>query len=394
MRLWLLASSLALPVHLWSDCTAGTYAASYSFCVNITIDHTKVPNTNQTHFPWLFHGTYADLKTAANGGHVQHTANLTLGTRTYAVPTDLIFTDTSSTLLSWEVINYTATTGQINAFVATDLSHTADTVVWLYYGNSGVSTWQGNVNGTWDSNFSGVWHLPDASTVYGYDSTVNGNNVATNVAVTATTGYIAGMGAGSFNGTSAYLNVTDASSLNFTSGTVSALVNLSDVTCDCSIVAKPYTSVNPPYVQYTLKTQSSRAKFFIAAGGSLLQDGGAIALSTGTWYYLTGKFSGANLYLYVNGTPDLTFGSVGTPNNYATDVKLGSYANVNWMKGTGQEFRISKIDRSADWIMTEYNTFQAGFYTFGSENPLAHTIGMSGDATMGIGAQSGSAVGR
>jgi hypothetical protein len=42
----------------------------YSYQRAITIDHTKVPNTDQVNFPFLFNTTDPLLATTANGGHV------------------------------------------------------------------------------------------------------------------------------------------------------------------------------------------------------------------------------------------------------------------------------------------------------------------------------------
>ena len=42
----------------------------YSYRRTITIDHTKVPSTDQSNFPVLFSGTYSYLATTSNGGNV------------------------------------------------------------------------------------------------------------------------------------------------------------------------------------------------------------------------------------------------------------------------------------------------------------------------------------
>jgi len=48
------------------------YGNGYPYSRSITIDHTKVPNTDQSNFPVLISGTYSYLKTLANGGNVQN----------------------------------------------------------------------------------------------------------------------------------------------------------------------------------------------------------------------------------------------------------------------------------------------------------------------------------
>jgi len=44
----------------------------YSYRRAITIDHTKVPNTDQSNFPVLISGTYSYLATVPNSGNVQN----------------------------------------------------------------------------------------------------------------------------------------------------------------------------------------------------------------------------------------------------------------------------------------------------------------------------------
>ena len=57
----------------------------YTYHRSVTIDHTKVPNTDQTNFPVLISGIYSYLATVANGGNVQNANGY-----------DVIFTSDSS----------------------------------------------------------------------------------------------------------------------------------------------------------------------------------------------------------------------------------------------------------------------------------------------------------
>lgn len=50
--------------------TQYTHADEWTHRKQITIDYTKVSNTNQSNFPVLISRTDANLKTVANGGHV------------------------------------------------------------------------------------------------------------------------------------------------------------------------------------------------------------------------------------------------------------------------------------------------------------------------------------
>ena len=110
--------------------------SGYAYRRTITIDHTKVPNTDQSNFPLLISGTYTYLATVSNGGNVQNANGY-----------DVIFTsDTGcATKLDHEVDTYNATTGAVNYWVRVPLlSHINDTTIYLCYGNSAITTDQSN----------------------------------------------------------------------------------------------------------------------------------------------------------------------------------------------------------------------------------------------------------
>jgi len=117
----------------------------------ITIDHTKVPHSDQPNFPVLVSGVYSYLATAANGGQVQNANGY-----------DIIFTSdyAGTSKLDHEIDSYNPVTGAINMWVRIPLlSHTCDTVIYVNYGNASITTPQENRVGVWDSSYQGVWHL-------------------------------------------------------------------------------------------------------------------------------------------------------------------------------------------------------------------------------------------
>ncbi|HEX5431489.1 MAG TPA: DUF2341 domain-containing protein, partial [Bryobacteraceae bacterium] len=136
---------------------AGNVAAqvSYAYSRTVVIDHTKVPNSDQANFPLLFSVTDPLLKTVANGGHVTNASGY-----------DIIFTaDAAGTQkLNHEIESYDPVTGQFTAWVqAPAVSHSADTVIYLFYGNDSITTSQENKTGVWDSNYKFVQHLSDGA---------------------------------------------------------------------------------------------------------------------------------------------------------------------------------------------------------------------------------------
>ena len=187
-------------------------SSGYSYVRSITIDHTKVPNTDQINFPFLFNTTDPTLATIANGGHI-----------TNENAYDVIFTSdpAGQNPLNYELEEYNPVTGQVIAWIhIPTLSHSSDTVLYMFYGNSAISASQQNPTGVWDSNYMGVWHVANnGGQLSLVDSTNNGNN-ATNNGATSTAGQIDG-GMQTSGGTYA------------TIGTPSSLANLAQGQFNC-----------------------------------------------------------------------------------------------------------------------------------------------------------------
>jgi len=134
---------------------AAAFPNGYTYRRLITVTAAQVSGGPHTNFPVLVSTTLTDLKTTANGGKV-----------TDAQGDDIIFTASDgSTQLSHEVETYVASTGQLIAWVRVP-SLAATSTIYIYYGNSAVTTFQGSVPGSvWDANFKGVWHLKEGTGV-------------------------------------------------------------------------------------------------------------------------------------------------------------------------------------------------------------------------------------
>lgn len=94
----------------------------YSYSHAITINHTKVPNTDQANFPVLISGTYSYLATTGNGGNV-----------TNANGYDVLFTsDTAGTTpLAFERESSNASTGAVNFWVKVPTAREVISERWL-----------------------------------------------------------------------------------------------------------------------------------------------------------------------------------------------------------------------------------------------------------------------
>jgi len=127
---------------------------SYSYRKSITIQSSQVSGTaDHSNFPVLVNLTNGKLRHIDSGGHVTNTNGY-----------DIIFrASDETTQLDHEIEEYDSSTGTVVAWVRIPtLSYDTNTVIYMYYGNTCISTSQENVTGVWDSNYLGVWHLKES----------------------------------------------------------------------------------------------------------------------------------------------------------------------------------------------------------------------------------------
>jgi YD repeat-containing protein len=371
LRSLCLRGLLSIFVLLLSCCWAH---AQYSYTRAITIDHTKVPNTDQTDFPVLVSGTYSYLATVAHGGKVQNANGY-----------DIIFTSDShaANKLDHEIESYDATTGTINFWVRIPtVSHTSNTVIYLVYGNSSITTSQENKTGVWRNGYGAVWHLSSNGAISAADST--GTNSGTISSVTAATGKI--NGAGSFTGsTSSYIRIPSSSSFKPSGAvTLEAWVNPTSITAWNKVISLDYRADgtwNSPYVSYAVAMNSSAQSiaFHVSNAGALTTQTSTGTISLNAWSHVVATFDTSShaQTIYLNGTRDSTLTNNGTSIDYGTsqDLTLGQrspYSTGEGWIGLLDEVRVSTVARSADWVTTEYNdqNSPSTFFSVGSESTL------------------------
>jgi len=343
--------------------------AGYSFSRSLTIDKTKVPNTDQTDFPVLvcFNGaaapcndgslTIAALKTVGNGGSVTNSSGF-----------DIVFASNPSctSLLNWEMEFYSATTGEVDAWVKIpSVSTSVNTVFYMCYANAAISTFQGNVTGTWNSDYLMVAHYPNGTSLTVLDSTSNAFNGSVVGGVAAGAGQIDG--AAVPNGTTGYIDSAGFSSAT-SNGTFEAWVNLTGL--NGVIISSPGNSGPYMYVDTLGNIQCACAPLNNPAVS-------VSTVATTTWTQLVCTFSlvPAENKIYKDGaiTTLSLPGGTGGMLNPMTGIRVGAWQNATlFTNGTIDEIRISGVVRSADWIATEYNNqfSPATFYTVGAQTQL------------------------
>ncbi|MGD0745393.1 MAG: DUF2341 domain-containing protein, partial [Verrucomicrobiota bacterium] len=278
-----------------SSAFAGWYSTggTWNYRKTIAIDYTKVPNTDQTNFPVLVSLTDTGLTNALSTGF------------------DILFTSSDgTTMIPYEREAFTKSTGALVAWVKVPtVSHTANTVIYMYYGNSGASDQQQATN-VWASNYNGVWHLKESGngTAGEYkDSTANANNGTGGATGSATkptvntSGKIQNAETFGTGGITNYINAGNPASLQIgsaTAGTISAWVYPQVVTSgkQYRVFGKSIASNQ----EYAFGWDYNNIAVTIK-GASYTTTTSPIVINN--WYYLTFVFSGGNtIAIYTNGT--------------------------------------------------------------------------------------------
>jgi hypothetical protein len=367
MRRLLPILALLFPLSLW----AGTCGNGYSFSQQLIIKHNLAANsTTLTNFPYLvpFNGaatssiTLTALKTVANSGSIQNTAANSAGV---TGPADFIVCNAASAgnAIKFEIAQYTATSGKMELWVQiASLSNSADQNIWIFYGNSGVSTSQQDLSMWTDASYVGIFHMSDGSTLSATDSA--GTLTAAKVgSPTASTGTVDG--AMSSISTSNYINITQNTALRPASTlTVEGWVKPTSCANFGTIVSMPYATSgwSSPFQSWTLNTYSTncQSRFVVTSSGTTHPvDNQGLAMTLSTWNQLVGTFDGTTVRSYLNGLQSGTASFSGTityPVN--ADVAIGqrgTYSAGDVIAADLDEVRISNATKSADWIKTEYN---------------------------------------
>jgi hypothetical protein len=334
----------------------GWYSSLWGYRKTITIDFNKVPNTDQSNFPVLVYLT----SDAGLSSHAQSTGN------------DILFTSNNGTTkIPYERELYTSGTGALVAWVQVPtVSHTANTIIYMYYGNSLASDQQ-QATSAWDANYKGVWHLKEATGSNSADATSSGFTLTPVNSPTQSTSQI--NGGLNYNGSTQYTSRTTNATSVTSNWTLEAWMNPGSLS---QLGLAVYNGNDAGGFGFGVGNGAG------AAGGNLTGLFGGVVwinssytfASTGTWYHVVMKrSSGGTTTFYVNGT--VTSGSSGSapiaPNaRFTVGNQLDGANNpYRYFNGLVDEVRISITERTADWIKTEYNnqSSPSTFYAIGTE---------------------------
>jgi concanavalin A-like lectin/glucanase superfamily protein/uncharacterized protein DUF2341 len=333
---------------------------AFSFSRTLTIDHTKCGSADSTNFPVLFSGTYSWLATVANGGHVQSSSGY-----------DIVFaSDAAGTsLLSFERANYNASTGLVEFWVKIPtVSHTTDTVIYILYGDSSVTTDQQSATGTWSNGYQGVWHGGDGTTLSLTDSL--GNSTSTNHSATATAGQISG--AIALTAAPHWASLGGSSALNFTTVTMEFWMQSGQ---GAGTTTGIFLSKRGPSFVGGYEVYNTQFGFTVQIndGTNTLLKRNTSVFTVNTWHHVLVSISGNTVTMWMDGVSKSFTTTSGSATGIASSTNplaLGALPDATFpLTGVMDEIRVSNVARGADYALTSYNNQHSPstFYTVGSE---------------------------
>jgi hypothetical protein len=289
---------------------------------------------------------------------------------------DIAFTSSSDVQLNHEIELYTNTTGRLVAWVnVTSLSSSADTVIYMYYGNATCGSQQ-NAEGTWDANYVMVQHMNDATTSTIKDSTSN-NNDGTKKAANEPVQVDGVIGKGqSFDGTNDYISVANHASLNFganTDYTISAWTIYTDDN-DINPIVNKRPQDAAPYIGYRMLIMNTDNVVRYSLNANNYDITCDWKTDANNYYVHTADRDGS-IKLFDDGVNKDTRACPAENVDNVLNLFIGSLSTggSNYpFNGIIDEVRISNIARNASWIATEYANMNSPstFYEVGNSPPI------------------------
>jgi len=368
------ASDNSTGLHFIGRSMTRATGGQYNYKRKITLgQNSKVSGGPHTDFPIVVAESQDYLKTTTNGGKVENDYGY-----------DIIFTSDSDgdTVLDHEIEYYSSSTGELVAWVKIP-SLSSNTDIYMFYGNSDISSTQEDISGVWSNDYSYVSHMVDSgyagtrSSVHssggGFKKSHNGPTQATHCKIGPCQ---------LFDGVDDYIYMEYNYDLN---------QGYADFTAEAwaypdSSFADSYSSVMyfgnggvNGQDGWLMRFYNSTDKVYFHMGDDNLYNLGGI--------YLQNAAINNDAWNYLAVTVDRDVGYQGyvdnvAGNSYATnteanfiggvyDVGIGkdwSSTDYFW-QGYIDEVRISSTTRSTDWMTTGYNNMYATstFYTVYSE---------------------------
>ena len=333
---------------------------------SLTVDHTLVVNADQTDFTVPVYISDATFKDVAHGGHVQKSNGADI----------LFFSDLAGTTqVPSEIELYDNVNGKVWGFAKKTVLTGSDAVFYVFYGNAAPAA---RSTGPYDAGFASAWHLTDVTK----DSV--GSNTLTNYnTVTAVAGKFGNAGqfvaaskqslylsppsglptGGSASTFEVWFKLASTGALRIMGGWGNGVIPLSGAreilywnNSDNKINADWYNTA----ARAVVTQDTNWHQVVVNCDGTGLVNGHCRVFVAGV--DATNDYSISSLRVIVSNVVHL-----GLADDQAPDSVQTSYWN-----GLLDEVRIHTVQRSADWIHTNYHALDspATFCVVGAEVAL------------------------
>ena len=272
---------------------------------------------------------------------------------------DVVFTDSNSVLIPFELENYTASFADY--WVNVTIPGSSSVTGWMYYSNAGATSLE-DMEGVWDSNYKMVQHLQNMT-----DSTSYSNDGTNNGATYNQSGMIDG--AYDFDGAS-YINCGNDPSLAFNGGSqdfsIEARIKRNLAGVEESIVDKRDANDDG----YRLIVAATNLIYLSVDEIDVISSS---TITDTNWHHIVGVIDrDGNGQLYIDRVADGNAVAIGgNAMDTIINVNIGKvpYTTANYYDGTIDEVRISSTARSSDWINQSYEMVvnQSTWVTWGAE---------------------------
>ncbi|MFW9833695.1 MAG: DUF2341 domain-containing protein [Candidatus Thorarchaeota archaeon] len=345
----------------------------FDYKKDIVIDHNKV-NADLTDFPLLIDIYDTDLRTDVQ-----------------ADGDDIIF-KSGETMLPHEFElfdqTYNLTHAHLVAWVKTNLSSSADTTITMYYGNPQATSQEDPIS-VWNDDYMGVWHLSEASGNAEDSTNYQTHGTPSGLVTQGVSGHIGNAYYFDRDGVGT-VNMGDPADGHLDFGNTDDFTIEFWVDLDYFYYYEPFmvskrnglASSSPGYAAFVSDDSNGYAGYSISSDGPQFGvDATTPLLDTG-WRHVVYVFdqdSDTISTIFVDGVDDKsstwgTIGSVGSLQNSANFRLNGesSPSTDDMFDGMLDEVRISRVARSADWVLTEFRNQDnpSSFYSVGIEKTL------------------------
>ena len=336
------------------------WSSSWSYRKQITVNHVDVAG-NLANFPVLVSTVMNPNKVQADGG-------------------DIVFTDSQGTKLNHEIEIYDNITGTLVAWVnVTSVSSSADTILYMYYGNPSCDNQQ-NKYGTWDSHYKAVYHMSGADASAITDSTSNNNNaIGSSGTITYQT-----------PGTAGYCVYFHNGMLTFNSPVQNSFPMTVETWAYPTVISSWgnwYIDNGPRNgnvgMQLDIDGENNNVIFY-----QFMSEDSSVAINVGprcsenNWYNIVIKWDGSSSDQSICQDNTAMFYSPATypPRSGSSNLVIGDF--MGWVydfTGCLDEIRFSDIVRNNSWINTTYNSMiYTSFLTIGEEqHPRLFTLNIT-----------------